>query len=195
MRLLILGRTLARPDMWTTGPFKSPKMIYYGNPVINITDLRGTYSIKGYRNLHIVNVEDKEDVIPIEVIKLRDHFLKSGATVFGKLSGSGGDNIKTVAIWDSTEMLENNFAILHHIGENVYLVEWIQLFEAYRAFPAVLASERVRFVLVSKSKWLIFDCHLLHLIYTGRKRSGHIWLLWLTALCLCGGEWHAASRV
>lgn len=124
--------------MWTTGPAKSPKMVAYGNPVVSPSDLRGTYSVKGYQNLHIVGVDDKEG-IPTRVLDLRDHYLRSEAKVFGRLAGE----IKTVAIWDSTKMLESGIAAFYHVGENVYHAEWLQLLEAYQGAQAVLVPESV----------------------------------------------------
>ena len=124
--------------MWTTGPAKPPKMVSYGNPVFDASDLRGTYTAEGYKNLHILGVDDNEGV-PAQVLELRNHFLHSKAKHFGRFAGE----IRTVAIWDSSEMVGRDFASLHHLGENVFSGEWMQLFEAHGDFEAVLAPASV----------------------------------------------------
>lgn len=113
-------------------------MVSYGNPVYKPSDLRGTYSTKGYKNLHIVGVADNEGA-PARVLELRDHFLKSKAKLFGRFYG----DITTVAIWDSTEMYGRDLASLHHVGENVFSGEWLKLFEAHGDFEAVLTPSSV----------------------------------------------------
>lgn len=126
--------------MWATGPAKLPKMIHYDNPVVKASEIRGTYSAKGYQDLHVIGLEDQEG-IPTRVLELREHFLHSKAKVFGKFAGE----IRMIAIWDSTEMLESDFAILYHVGENVYHAEWVLMFEAYHEFEAILAPASVSF--------------------------------------------------
>lgn len=124
--------------MWSTGPAKLPEFLSKGSPVFKASDLRGTYSAKGYKNLHIIGVDDNEGV-PVKVLELRDHFLKSKAKIFGRLMSES----KTVAIWDSTETYGNDLASLHHVGENVFYGEWLQYYEAHGNCEAVLAPASV----------------------------------------------------
>lgn len=113
-------------------------MVSRNNQTFTVSDLRGTYSAKGYPNLHILGVKDNEG-IPTRVLELRDHFLQSQAKIFGRVAGE----IETVAFWNSTEMLGDDIASLHHVGENVFYGEWMQLFEAYKGAEAVLALKSV----------------------------------------------------
>lgn len=124
--------------MWTTGPAKPPKMVSYGNPVFDASDLRGTYTAEGYKNLHILGVDDNEGV-PAQVLELRNHFLHSKAKHFGRFAGE----ISTVAIWNSTETYCEDLASLHHVGENVFHGDCLQLYEAHGKAEAILAPGSV----------------------------------------------------
>lgn len=136
----LVTSTIDHPSMWATTPSKLPQMAAQGNPIFNATEIRGTYSARGYKNLHIVGINDNEGV-PSKVNEMRDHQLKSGAKIFGKLVGE----ISTVAIWDSTEMYGTSLIALHHVGENVYYGEKLQLFAAHGGFESVLAPTSVSF--------------------------------------------------
>lgn len=100
--------------------------------------MRGTYSAKGFKNLHIVGIND-EDGVPARVLELRNHFLKSKAKFFGRLVSE----IRTLAIWDSTETYCEDLGSLHHVGENMFYIEWLQLFEARGDFESVLVPASV----------------------------------------------------
>lgn len=132
--------------MWSTNPFKPPKLLSQRNSVTKLSDLRGTYSAKGCKNIHIVGVDDTEGV-PARVLELRDHFLNSKAKVFGTFAGE----IKMVAIWDTMDSYGKDLASLHHVGDNVFYGEWLQFYRARGNFEAVLTPASVSLQKLSAS--------------------------------------------